>query len=383
MLLTDKVQVDIAGTLYDAGLALERAQYDLMILDMSIPPRPKEQPVSDGGMRLMQNIKTRTTYHRPTHIIGLTAYDELITKHGSEMEEDMWFLIKYSDESDEWVCRLGARLIHIAEANLPLRDHGYDYDVAIVNALEEVELDAVLALPANWKTCVTTGDDTIYRVGEFREGKRTLRVVAAAALEMGMPAATALSMKMISRFRPRYIAMTGITAGVKGSFGDIVVASQVWDYGAGKSRRSARTASKFFPAPNYIPLDPLLKAKFAYFGLKKNVLPSIKATWDGTRIKTELKAKLGPMASGAAVVENKRLIGEIVNHNRKLAAVEMESYGVFLAAMVSPKPRPLAMAIKSICDFGDVKKDDRYQLYAAYTSSRYLHAFALSELAAD
>jgi hypothetical protein len=38
----------------------------------------------------------------------------------------------------------------------------------------------------------------------------------------------------IYTFRPRHLAVTGIAAGARGSFGDIVVSDQVWDYGIGK-----------------------------------------------------------------------------------------------------------------------------------------------------
>lgn len=51
-----------------------------------------------------------------------------------------------------------------------------------------------------------------------------------------------------------------------------------------------------------------------------------------------------------------------------------------MAAEVAREPRPSALVVKSLCDFGDEDKADKFQNYAAYTSSRFLYEFALSEL---
>lgn len=53
---------------------------------------------------------------------------------------------------------------------------------------------------------------------------------------MGMPAAASLAMKMIMTFRPAFVGMVGVAAGVKGrtNFGDVIAADPTWDYGSGK-----------------------------------------------------------------------------------------------------------------------------------------------------
>jgi len=89
---------------------------------------------------------------------------------------------------------------------------------------------------------------------------------------------------------------------------------------------------------------------------------------------------MGPVASGAAVIQDKTVIDEIVARNRKLIGVEMETYGVYLAANATRGPKPLAMSSKSICDFGDLGKNDDYQKYAAYTSAKFVYEFALDQL---
>lgn len=49
--------------------------------------------------------------------------------------------------------------------------------------------------------------------------------------------------------------------------------------------------------------------------------------------------------------------------------------GVFAAVEESLLPQPEAFSLKSVCDFADDEKDDRFQAYAAYTSANALRLF--------
>jgi nucleoside phosphorylase len=92
---------------------------------------------------------------------------------------------------------------------------------------------------------------------------------------------------------------------------------------------------------------------------------------------------MGPVASGASVIADSTVVDLIKSQSRKLVGIEMETYGVFLAARVCGRPRPLAMSVKSICDFADASKADDYQRYAAYTSASFLYEFAIEMLASE
>jgi hypothetical protein len=48
---------------------------------------------------------------------------------------------------------------------------------------------------------------------------------------------------------------------------------------------------------------------------------------------------------------------------------------LFAAAASADDPAPVAMILKSVCDFADPDKDDDFQAYAAYTSANLLWAF--------
>jgi nucleoside phosphorylase len=75
------------------------------------------------------------------------------------------------------------------------------------------------------------------------------------------------------------------------------------------------------------------------------------------------------------VLADGRTLRRIVDQHRNLLGVEMEAYGVFAAAEEVSHPRPEVFALKSVVDFADGEKDDRYQRYASYTSARALQRF--------
>lgn len=224
------------------------------------------------------------------------------------------------------------------------------------------------------------GDPTLYFEGRFSEGEKKVTVVAAAAAKMGMPACTALAMQMIHSCRPRHLAMVGIAAGIRGNYGDILIAEQAFDYGSGKRRRAEDGTQIFEPAPEAIPIDRGLRARLAEFRTRRDVLQRIFDGWAGNKPK-ELTARIGAIGSGAAVLEDREIVSVLQSNQRKLIGIEMEIYGLFEAASVCSSPAPSVFAVKSICDFADKDKNDEFQEYAAYTSAEFVRQFALEYLA--
>ncbi|MBN8625959.1 MAG: response regulator [Planctomycetes bacterium] len=379
-----EIHIVEAASVATAAANLEQSHFDLMILDVQLPKRDNESAHPENGAELLRQVQVRSTFHRPTHIVGLTGYGDVFDRYSQQFAEFNWTLLLYDNTSDGWQRRLSARLEYIRAGKEIEQNKDYQSDLGIVVALEDVELRAVLALDAGWERHRVAGDDTIYYTGQFKSKEKSLTVVAAAAIQMGMPASTALAVKMCSAFRPRYLAMTGIAAGVKGAFGDVMIADKAWDYGSGKNKLiemdGGELSPKFEPAPTAIPLDPDLIAKIGAFRRNDQITRQIEARWTGDRAPEKLATHYGPIASGASVLENPSMVEAIKNQDRKLIGVEMEAYGIFLAARICPAPRPKAIVMKSISDFANPRKDDRWQFYAAFTSAQYLYEFSLAEL---
>ncbi len=379
---SNEVDYETCTNVHAAAELLRNHYYDLLILDILLPMREGGEPVGDGGVRLLRALKTHADLRLPGYTIGLTAHENLAALDGADFNESMWMILRYDPSTDAWIERIANHITHILGAHESLNSE-YDFDLGIVTALHAIELESVLALAANWETKTIAGDDAIYHVGSFSGPNGKMKVAATASHEMGMSAAGIVSMKLIDQFRPRYLAMTGIAAGVVGSFGDILIADQSWDYGSGKTITKKDTTTIFSPAPSAILVDPGLKYRLSWFVSRRRALEKIRASWTGRDVPSSLAAHLGPIASGASVVQSQPPVRQIESHNRKVIGVEMETYGVFLAARLCRKPRPVAMSFKSVADFADLSKSDKYQDYAAFTSANFLYEFALDSLLAS
>lgn len=141
--------------------------------------------------------------------------------------------------------------------------------------------------------------------------------------------------------------------------------------------------AKFEPDYKSLDLETDLKENLLACKSKREFLDEIKKKWAANSPDTELNIRVGPLASGAGVIENKKIIDEIRGHSRKLVGIDMETYGVFYAANNSSKPRPIAFSLKSISDFADPSKNDNFQKYAAYTSATFMFRFITEKLTFD
>jgi nucleoside phosphorylase len=377
--------VDSCSDLVSARKFLAATLYDLLILDVRIPDRHGEDPLDRLGVGFIRELALSRGILAPAHVIGITAYDDAFNEADPAFLDELWRLIKYDAGSDDWKRQLATKLQYLvrtkAELAAPLRAP-YSYDVGIIAALPDPELSAVLALPADWTERRYPNDPTIYHLGTFSDQTRRFSVVAASTPQMGMPAAAVLSMKIIERFRPRYVLMTGILAGTSGdgrSYGDIIVTDQSWNYESGKHDVVDGTPT-FIPNPTSISLDVSLNEKFLELQRTQDGVAEVERRWPGKKPSTRLKMFVGPVASGSAVIANAKIIEEVRSHQRKLVGIEMETYGMFFAARNSTVQNPSAISIKSISDFADRDKTDEFRNYAAFTSARYAHHFVLTAL---
>jgi nucleoside phosphorylase len=269
------------------------------------------------------------------------------------------------------------RHIIAAKNDQELEVENYRSFLSIICALESPELTSVLQINWAWKQISLPNDDTIYFRGEFERHGEAKIVHAAASPRMGMPAAAILSTKMISAFRPQYLAMTGITAGMPGKtkFGDIIAADPSWDWGSGKWEMRNGNLS-FSSAPHQLSITPFIRSKLRLLKSDEVSLAKIRQDWPADSPEHVLSLHIGPLASGASVLADRTIPEMFKSQNREILGIEMEAYGVFAAAEESSKPRPLTFTMKSVVDFADGNKDDRFQRYASYTSAQALRCFA-------
>lgn len=240
---------------------------------------------------------------------------------------------------------------------------------AAIIYVTETERQAVMRM-FEWKPFKISGDEQEYFEAFVQRDGNKLRVVSAQQDEMGMTASASLTMKMIHHFTPEYVIMPGIAAGtgeIRDSdeqiYGDVVMANTVWNFSNGKFV-SPHQAEIIFGEIGFNPRPTTVELTGDFF---KKINEHIVSD------KNEFHVHCGPLASGTAVVANKSILKkQVITSFDDTEGVEMEGYGVAYAATHAFEPQPHVIIAKSICDFANERKDDRFQKFAAYTSCGFV-----------
>ncbi len=162
--------------------------------------------------------------------------------------------------------------------------------------------------------------------------------------------------------------------------GHIIVADPVWDWGSGKIIEIDGNTS-FEPEPHQLDLDIGIRNKLKIMAQDNEILSRIRSDWESDPPEHALSMQIGPLVSGAAVLADSNARKQIYQQHRGILGVDMETYSVFAAAQEAAIPRPNVFTMKSVVDFADYEKDDKYHHYAAYTSAQAAKYFIENYLA--
>lgn len=374
--ITIKENITECTNIIDTKKNLRDNQFDVLLLDMQLPSRDTDVAISRAGLDFFKEIKQDRRYNQPREVIGITAYEKELEEVKDDFYENLLHIIFYSESSISWKNQLIERLEYIKACDEDICE--YKYDLGIICALDNPEFKAVMKLSNNWIKVRKPNTSLPFYETTFHFEDRSLKVISISINKMGMVPAAVLSTQMIELFRPKYLAMTGIAAGVKGNIelGDILVANPSWDSGSGKIKVDNNGNKLFDIDPKQETLDGDINLNILELSKDSDFLNKVREGWDVSNITNVLNVHIGPIASGAAVIEDGEITEKIKLQSRKLIGIEMEAYGLVYAAKHSTKPRPEPLVIKSVCDFADEAKNDGFQAYAAYTSASFLYEFA-------
>lgn len=376
-----RANIKFLSSTNEASEELEDNQYDLLVLDILVPSWPDLDADQINSADLLLAIQNDCAIQKPRYIVGITADLKIVDESTREFERNTWTVVRYSAVDEAWVQQIVNCAKYLMSSDERDEKREFNFDLAIVCALEEPELEQVLTLPWQWGEPKPLDDVTFFREGSFEVDGRVRKVAALSLSRMGMVSAAVLTNKTIERLRPRVIAMTGICAGHKdkAQLGDVIVADPAWDFQSGKLKLDGKKARMEF-SPHQIPISHFLRSRFEQMTSDRRLVADIIGEF-GSEAPSGFKIRIGPIASGAAVMADGKVIDEIREfQNRDLLGLEMEIYGMYAASQQASFPQPKFLAVKGVCDFADPDKHDGAQRFAAFAStqilSKYVERFA-------
>lgn len=350
--------------------------YDLLILDIRVPYRQDESPSDDAGVQLLKEILQDDQYNRPKYVVGLTGIDDLFDKTNKIFLAHGWALLQYSATSVSWVSSLKYFTNHISSLGKKEQSsQPVEKDIVIITALDSPEFLGLKLIFDELEGPRSLDSKTLIWDGVIKiSPSNSLNVVISVSWHMGLTASAILAERLVTQFKPKLIAMTGICAGFSKNvdLGDVIVASQCWEWQSGKIVEKEGEDS-LLPSSEPYRADQesiTIAKQFSTDASKISELTSRLFPSDGA---SQWKVKVGPLASGVTVVSSDRVMQEVQAKERKVLGLDMEAYSIYATANFHPV-NPDCIVIKGVCDFGSASKDDQYQNIASIRSAIVLRA---------
>lgn len=367
-------QCDVVVALNDAKRLLAKHAYDLLVLDLTIPYRGGGQPDYEFAQHLLEDLYRDDEIIPPGDVIAISKDETAIqVVAGNVFASTMAILVE--KDGGTWLDDLLNKVEYIkrsAAGRERALSKRYANDLLLICAL-----DSELApLRRIFEMRRIAEDADAFRFGFTDKSGLVRSGIACAIGKAGPVAAAATTQRLINAYKPRLCLMTGICGGIrkKVDLCDVVAFESVFDWDSGKYKaRKRKGALRLSARPEPLSIRGTLihrvVREMISAGTFERVNAALVAKATKGKIKT-FKLRLKPAASGAAVVATVSIAKQISALNEDIAAVDMESYGLYFAARFGGGPKPEVICLKAVSDFCDSRKNDDYQRAAASLSAR-------------
>ena len=270
----------------------------------------------------------------------------------------------------------------------------FDYNLAVICALTK-EYKYVEELLKDISP-VQDSDNKKYKQGYISNEKSRIIlkvVVRDMRGDVGDFGAINDTRNILSSFKPKYVAMTGIAAGHRDSvnLGDVVIVRQSYNWHQTKitkegvlnrthplviDKKLYHIIHEHFTVDEKNYLDVLLES-YKDKATIKSLIEKEKDDEDLEDLEYKHNGKLslhfGAFASGSTLVADGNTARKIKELNDKSKGLDMEIYEVYKAVYIAHNINTQAIAIKGIVDYMDSNKGDSWHEFASYMSAQTLY----------
>lgn len=363
--VVDERSIRVVGDYQSARDALRSDFYDLMILDLTLPiEKGDSDPSLRNAQRLLENLMSDPRFRKPGDILGITNDENALSLVANAISRFLMTCVE-EDATGVWRNAIAEKVQYVRDARRAREVVAWtthDVDVAILTALDKE------ARPYANMVELSKTDHPDVRSFNFRCRRGTLRRgILVVVGKAGQAPAAAMTQETISLFRPRLMVMTGFCGGRADRVkpGDLIAftTSYAWDYGKWvKGDGDGEPLAKFEPRPTPLNVeengvDRVVRAMMergvpAPAELERNV-----RELSGDRI-LAWKVRRAAAGSGSAVVTSEDVLSRIKDIDEDIYAVDMESYGFYLACRRTQMVRPDYICMKAVADFCNGSKDN-------------------------
>lgn len=366
--------VDTALCVGDALKALQTTNYDLLMVDVIIPASLGGVAHEKNSIDFFEQLDEGVNVRRPRYAIALSASNELSAEARDFFVGRPWGILPYNNSDDECLTsieKISKYILEIRRKGSPAKR----CDAFILTALSEPEFSAIESRGFDWSPLEPLDETQFVRFGKINTANGEKIIGAAFAPRMGPVASSILASKAILQLHPKLLILGGICAGIesKASIGDVIAADISWDWQSGKYV-DMDGKEHFEIAPDQISVDEQTRSQLTLLKRDVNFWTNLGIV-SAKHLQKTPKLVIGPMATGSSVLADTRISDRIkATQHRNLTGLDMETYGVYAAARSCSKEIRY-LSLKSVCDKGDIKKNDDFQIYASEISALTIEHF--------
>lgn len=352
-------------------LLVEAEVVDLVFLDVVVPMISGDTPSEAGSLWFVKEVFRKIAGPNYPLIVGTTQYADSISRVSDVFGLYLWSIVFVGLTEVKWQSQvIGA--LRLAKSNAERVDFckassSSPYDFAVITALRYPEFSEVLSRFGDGeKLDVSETAERWVRYGVEAKDGSIRTVVAACAGDMGMAPMASLVTKLAIAARPKILFLVGIMAGNKERVGlsDLVLAESSWDVRAGKL-----TDKGFAPDVQSRESDLRTANRVGEVLDEDFFVEFWRGYQNGERPQQVAQFHRGPVGCSPAVVATDGIFAELEEQRRKVLGLEMEGFGCYDAARRLGDLSPAVVCMKSVCDFGDGEKNDKYHRYCAALSA--------------
>lgn len=205
---------------------------------------------------------------------------------------------------------------------------------------------------------------------------KDIHVIAACAEHPGVCSTSILASALYNIARVDALFMTGITAGVDNGdlrLDDVIIAESVLDYARGKIKEDDNGEISLLKEIHQINASSKLLSYAASLSRDQGVCDDLNLLLRKLNLKDgrdNVQFRTAKTVCGPFVVASGSMIEDLKSDDRKVQALDMEGYGLYLTAHNLERN---ALWIKAVCDFADKHKGDGHHKCCAYVSAAFLY----------
>jgi CheY-like chemotaxis protein len=352
--------VAVATSLANAVRVLSLVAFDVIVLDLMLPYIEGGVVDNRAGLELLRQLRAEPGPNRSTMVIGISAFPDEIAASRDSFDALGVFITRYDDEGS-W-SRVLLRALEEAKGRTASQ---IDLDFLVFCALEEERGGFIRTNFEKISEAVVSGLNVHYvRLPNLELFGGIIRLS-----QTGLVAATFEVTAALNTFHTKVLCMSGICAGfaTEAHAGQLVIASPAWEYQAGKW-----SENRFEIAPMQVPLRPATRSVIDQTINRDGFVRNVESGIDPavTRPSRQHNPILAPFATGSAVIADVHRLEHIKQQHRKVAALDMETFGLYFAAHESTSNIRHFFSIKCVVDFADCDKGDDLHPYGCAVSAR-------------